>query len=307
VFGQPKGRKIPQKPKAKNKLIYGIVIALLMVVALVSGRMRTRQIRSVVRSDAPFQIHVIDVGQGDSILLLADGHAMLLDAGIPDAGHTVAEYLDLLNITELDYAAVTHLHSDHIGGFAAAVKNRKVQHFAEPVTPETLVPDDTVYQMYASAVKDVQQLHDGDSFTLGGAKIDVLAPLDAEVTDLNDTSLVLRVQYQDTVCLLTGDMEEAEEQALLERHPDLKADLLKVAHHGSASSTSEAFLEAVQPAFAAISCGKDNDYGHPAPETLARLQKAGAQVSITAEQGHLAYIYENGTLQCCPQRPEVQS
>ena len=304
MFGEPKGRKIPQKPKAKNKLIYGIVIALLVAVALISGRMRTKQIRSVVRSDAPFQIHVIDVGQGDSILVLADGHALLLDAGDPDKGHAVADYLDLLGITEPDYVAVSHLHSDHIGGIAAAVKNRSVQHFAAPVTPESLIPEDTVYQMYERAVRDVQTLHDGDSFTLGKAEIRVLAPAEADVKDLNDTSLVLRIQYEDTVCLLTGDMEAGEEQALLERCPDLKADLLKVAHHGSASTTSEAFLHAVQPRFAAISCGRDNDYGHPAPETLERLQKAGASVGITAEQGHLAYLYENGTLRYYPQKAE---
>lgn len=307
MFGEPKGRKIPQKPKAKNKLIYGIVIALLMAVALISGRMRTKQIRSVVRSDAPFQIHVLNVGQGDSILLLADGHAMLLDAGSPDAGHTVAEYLDTLGITELDYAAASHLHADHIGGIAAAVKNRTVQTFAEPVTPENLIPSDTVYQIYTGAVKDVQKWQDGDHFTLGKAEIEVLAPAVADVKDLNNTSLIFRIRYEDTVCLLTGDMESEEEQSLLERYPDLKADLLKTAHHGSGSSTSEDFLKAVTPKFAAISCGKDNDYGHPAPETLERLQKAGASVGVTAEQGHLVYVYENGTLQFIPQKPEVQS
>ena len=304
MFGEPKGRKIPQKPKAKNKMVYGIVIALLMAVALISGRMRTRQIRSVVRSDAPFQIHVIDVGQGDSILILADGHAMLVDAGDADGGHAVAEYLGVLGITELDDVCVSHMHSDHIGGIASAVKNRKVQQFYAPVSPEDLVPDDTVYQMYSSAVKDVKALHDGDSFTLGKAEIRVLAPAEAEVKDLNDTSLVFRIQYEDTVCLLTGDMEAEEEQALLERCPDLKADLLKVAHHGSSTSTGEAFLNAVQPKFAAISCGRDNDYGHPAPETLERLRKAGASVGITAEQGHLAYLYQNGKLQYVPQKTE---
>ena len=314
MFGQPKGRKIPQNPKAKNKLVYGIVIALLMAVALISGRMRTKQIRSVVKSDAPFQVHVLDVGQGDSILVLADGNAMLIDTGTPDSGHTVADYLTTLGISDLDYVVSTHLHSDHIGGFSTAVKGRQIKTVAEPVLPENLKPDDTVYEIYTKAASDNQDniaqkvyWQDGDSFTLGKAQVQVLAPAGTEVNDLNDTSLVLRVQYENTVCLFTGDMEAEEEQALLERHPELKADLLKVAHHGSASSTSEAFLNAVQPAFAAISCGKDNDYGHPAQETLERLQKAGASIGITAEQGHLVYLYQNGKLQYLPQKPEVQS
>lgn len=311
MFGQPKGRKIPQNPKAKNKLIYGIVIALLMLVALISGRMRTQQIRSVVKSDAPFQVHVLNVGQGDSILVLADGNAMLIDTGTSDSGHTIADYLTTLGVSKLDYVVTTHRHSDHIGGFSTAVKGREIGTVAEPVIPEDLIPEDTIYQIYAKASSENQShiakkefWKDGGSFTLGKAEIQVLAPAETEVKDLNNTSLVLRIQYENTVCLFTGDMEDEEEQALLERHSELKADLLKVAHHGSATSTSEAFLNAVQPAFAAISCGRDNDYGHPAPETLERLRKAGASIGNTAEQGHLVYLYQDGRLQYLPQKPE---
>ncbi|MCR5717624.1 MAG: MBL fold metallo-hydrolase [Oscillospiraceae bacterium] len=312
MFGQPKGRKIPQDPKAKNKLIYGIVIALLMVAALVSGRMRTKQLQSVVRSDAPFQVHILDVGQGDSILVLADGHAMLIDSGDASGGKAAANALGLLGVTDLEYAVTTHLHFDHIGGFAEVCKARKILKVAEPQTPETLLPDDVAYQSYTKAVQDSGAeritLHDGDSFTLGKAQVEVLAPAEtAAPSDLNNTSLVLRVQYESAVCLFTGDLEKDEEEALLERHPELKADLLKVGHHGSQYATGEAFLQAVSPQFAAISCGKNNDYGHPSPETLERLKAAGAQVQITAEQGNLAYLYENGALHCVPQRQEGQS
>ena len=315
MFGEPKGRKIPQKPKSKNIIIYAAVVAVLMAVALVSGRMRTRQLQSVVRSDAPFQVHVINVGQGDSILVLADGKAMLIDSGDTNGGRAVADYLDLLGIQELDCAVTTHLHFDHIGGFQDAVKGRKIGSIAEPFTPQALLPDDTAYTMYQKALASFPEdtcpretLHDGDSFTLGSAEVQVLSPVEnAEPSDLNNTSLVLRVQYGDAVCLFMGDLEESEEENLLERHPDLKADLLKVGHHGSQYATGEAFLKAVQPAYAAISCGKDNDYGHPAPETLERLQAAGAVTDITAEQGTLVYLYENGKLQAVPSRQEVQS
>ncbi|MBQ4464782.1 MAG: MBL fold metallo-hydrolase [Oscillospiraceae bacterium] len=122
MFGQPRLPRIPQDPKAKNKLIYAIVIAILVVVALISGRMKTQQEQAVPQSDADFQIHVIDVGQGDSILVLADGHAMLVDSGDADSGSTVCSYLKGLGVEKLDYAVATHLHFDHIGGFSDVLK-----------------------------------------------------------------------------------------------------------------------------------------------------------------------------------------
>ena len=313
MFGQPKGRKIPQKPKAKNKMIYGIVVAVLMTVALISGRMKQQQEQAVVKSDAALQVHVIDVGQGDGILVIADGNAMLIDSGEPNAGYQVGDYLDTLGIKELEYVVATHLHSDHMGGFASSLSGRTVHCTAEPICPENLVPDDVVYHAYSRAVSDNSAkdcrkltLQDGDSFSLGNAEIQVLAPADTDAGSLNNTSLVLRLQYDDIVCLFTGDMETDAEQALLERHPDISADLLKVAHHGSEYGTGEDFLNAVQPRFAAISCSIDNDYGHPAPETLERLHAVGAQVGITAEQGHLVYLYDAGTKQftCIVQKPE---
>lgn len=312
MFGQPKGRKLPHQNKAKNIAIYCVVVAALMVVALISGRLRQQERAAVRQSDAPFQIHVIDVGQGDSILVLADGHSMLIDYGNSNAGNTVLSYLEILGINHLDYAVTTHYHFDHVGGFAAVAKSCTFDKVIEPPCPENLIPTDQPYKMYLNATTgdkapEKQTMQAGDTFTLGKAQIEVLAPADAQASDLNNTSLVLRLQYEDTVCLFTGDMTEEEEEKLLATDADLDADFLKVAHHGSKYGTSEAFLQRVTPEFAAVSCAKENDYGHPAPETITRLEASGkTQVGITAQQGHLVYLYENGKLVYYPQKSEVQ-
>lgn len=301
MFGQPKGRKLPQEPKAKNQALYCIVIAVLMLVALISGRLSMSLEGEVVQSDAEFQVHVIDVGQGDSILILADGHAMLLDSGIAASGAVVARYLDTLGIEELDYVAASHLHADHIGGFVKALADRKVGAFLEPPCPDNLIPTGTVYEMYLSTIEqsgaELREIRAGDSFTLGGAEVAVLAPGEETPDSLNNDSLVFQVKYGDTVCLFTGDMESEEEAELLERETFLKADFLKVAHHGSGGTTGEDFLARTAPKYAVISCGKDNSYGHPAKSTLERLDKYAGEVYVTTDFGNVVYLYDADTRQ----------
>ena len=299
MFGQPKGRKLPHPPKAKNKLIYGIVVAILMLVALFNARIKSQMIQNLRQSDAEFQVHVIDVGQGDSILVCADGHAMLVDSGEAASGSKVADYLDALGIKELDYAVASHFHADHIGGFAKVIEGRKVGTILEPECPESLIPTSTAFETYLDAVEQsgaaYQTAKPGDTFSLGNAQITVVAPGVMDEENLNNDSLVMRITYKNTSCLLTGDMESSEESWLLEQGTDLQADFLKVAHHGSANGSGEALLSAVKPSFAAISCAKENDYGHPAASTLDRLAQVTNEVYVTADSGTVVYLYDHET------------
>ena len=304
LLGQPNRQKLPKipgDPKSKNIIIYAIVVALLMVVALISGKlhMEYKPDTDGKTAEAPFRVHVIDVGQGDSILVEADGHTMLIDAGEPSAAPKILQYLQDKGITKLDYIAATHFHSDHIGGMAEIIKAYPPKNIVEPVCPDELLPVTSIYERYLDAAEHsgarYRALQAGDRFKVGNARITVVGPVSAEAEDLNNTSLVLRVQYGDCTCLFTGDMAFAEEETLLSRKFDLHADFLKVGHHGSATSSSEAFLAAVDPDYAVISCKKDNDYGHPHKETLERLKVHTDKIYVTAEKGDIVFQYDPST------------
>lgn len=297
---------LPKEPKTKNKIIYAVVVAILSAVALFTGKYsvteESQQNQDITIADAEFQVHVIDVGQGDSILVCADGETMLIDTAESSAGAKILDYLGSQNITDLDYAVATHMHADHIGSFQKVFTQIKPAHVIEPVYQDSLIPTTKTYERYLDTVEqtgaEYQSLKAGDSFTLGNAQITVLAPVTEKASSLNNTSLVLRVQYDDIVCLFTGDMEVQEEKTILENNSDLKADFLKVGHHGSDTSSSEEFLAQVQPKYAAISCGVNNKYGHPADSTLEHLASWTDQVYITAQQGDIIFYYDKDTKSC---------
>jgi len=310
-----KNKTLPeqQQNNTRNKIIYIIVVVILVIVALISGRYSTQvqesdlqiiQEQNITVSDAEFQVHVIDVGQGDSILVSADGQTMLIDAAESSAGDKILSYLNAQNITELNYAAATHMHADHIGGFPKVFASVKPKIMLEPVFEDSLIPTTKTYEKYLDAVEatgaEYKQLKTGDSFTLGNAQVTVLAPVSEHASSLNNTSLVLRVQYDDIVCIFTGDMETPEEKTVLSTVDNtlLKADFLKAGHHGSDTSSGEAFLEQVQPKYVGISCGVDNKYGHPAESTLEHLRNYTDNVYITAQQGDIVFLYDKDTKTC---------
>ena len=294
---------------SRNKLIYSILVAILTMIALISGKYSTEhpqetQNQNITVSDAEFQVHVMDVGQGDSILISADGQTLLIDAAESGESGKIVSYLNAQGIAELDCAAATHMHADHIGGFPKVFSSIKPKAMIEPVFQDSLIPTTKTYEKYLDAVEasgaEYKALKTGDSFTLGNAQITVLAPVSEHASSLNNTSLVLRVQYDDVVCLFTGDMETPEEKTILSTvdNSQLKATFLKAGHHGSDTSSGEAFLEQVQPEYAAISCGVDNKYGHPAESTLEHLRKYTDKIYITAQQGDIVFLYDKDTKSC---------
>lgn len=303
-MARKKSRKVTSSKNSKSSTLYAFVVVILVIVALISGRVSTEQSKqagSLSVSNAPFQVHVMDVGQGDSILVVADGHAMLIDGSVSKASSKILSYLEAQNITELDYVAATHLHADHIGGLPKVIEAYPPKQVVESVCPDKLLPVTNTYERYLDAVEasgaEYLVLRTGDTFQLGGSLVTVLAPASEEAEDLNNTSLVLKVEYGGCTCIFTGDMEAEEEEIMLSGAYDLRADFLKVGHHGSSTSSSEAFLAAVQPDYAAISCGVDNSYGHPHAETLEKLKDYTDQVYVTAEEGDIVFLYDAATNQ----------
>lgn len=235
---------------------------------------------------APLSVHVIDVGQADSILVLSGGKSMLIDGGNRDDADLVAAYLRSQGVKQLDIVVGTHPHEDHIGGLVQIIKDFPVGKIYMPrVTHTSKTYEDLLTNIKNAGLK-VTPVKPGLKVDLAEEVTGVfLSPVASSYEGLNNYSAVLKLTYQDTSFLFTGDAEAEVEKELLASGTDLSSTVLKVAHHGSNSSTTTDFLQAVRPKIAVISVGKDNSYGHPSPKVLNRLEKANVQVFRTDVHG----------------------
>ena len=230
--------------------------------------------------DAAFQMHFIDVGQALSVLVECDGQFMLYDGGNVDDGSLVVSYLQNQGVEQLEYVFCSHAHEDHVGGLAAALAYFPAYHVYSPVTEASTkcFKDFVKYTQQQNLQVEVPAV--GTQWALGSATVTLLGPV-TQYSETNNTSLVLRIDYGVTSFLLTGDMENTAETDLVNSGANLKADVLQVGHHGSSTSTSYLFLNAVLPEMGVISCGTGNKYGRPHEETLSVLRAAKVDVYRT--------------------------
>lgn len=239
------------------------------------------------------EVYFFDVGQGDSELIrLPGGENILIDAGTSSTEDELVGELRSLGAETLDLVVATHPHADHIGGMAAVIDAFDVRQVVMPRISESDTPTTKTYENLLQSIADkgltITPAEPGDELlSSGGAVLTVLAPNGEDYGDLNNYSVVLRLTYGEDSFLFTGDAEEASEEEMLSLDWPLTATVLKCGHHGSETSTSPAFLDAVSPQYAVISCGVDNDYGHPDAVTLEKLEAAGAEVFRTDLQGSI--------------------
>ncbi len=235
------------------------------------------------------RIYFIDVGQGDAALLRDPaGFDVLIDGGPPEAGASLLDFLRTQGVDEIDVMVATHSDSDHTGGLAAVLQENDIT--VKALYYNGLAASGGAWQdvLTAAAARGLTPLASGypDTFTWGTLGVQVLNPAPAlDGSYINQQSLVLRVQYGKVRFLFTGDIDSLTEADLLARGVPLAAEVLKVAHHGSADGSTSAFLEAVGASTAVISVGADNSYGHPTQETLMRLASAGCSVHRTDLEG----------------------
>lgn len=241
-------------------------------------------------------VHFIDVGQGDGILIQQGTKNMLIDAGTNEDEKLMVNYLNKQGIKKLDVVIGTHPHEDHIGGMDAVIKNFSIGAIYMPkVTNTTKTFEDVLTAIKAKGLK-VNAPTAGSTFKLGDATCTILAPNGSQYEDLNNYSLVIKVTYGTKSFLFTGDAEAISEKEMINKKYNLKADVLKVGHHGSSSSTSADFLKAVNPTFAVISMAKGNDYGHPHKETMALLKAKSIKVYRTDECGTIIATSDGKTI-----------
>ena len=234
--------------------------------------------------------HFIDVGQGDAVLISTPDGNILVDTSEKSAKDSLKDYLGAAGVSELKYLVLTHPDADHIGNAQFVIENYKV----ENVVMTDYASTSKTYENLLDAIEEkkvnVIIPENGYSFKLGALTNTVIAPV-KEYDDPNEMSLVIKSVYGDTSVMLTGDAEVESEEDILKKWSvsALQSDILKVGHHGSSTSTTEAFLKAVNPRVAIISCGEGNSYGHPHAETLERLENKGVKIYRTDEKGSIIY------------------
>lgn len=239
-------------------------------------------------------LHFIDVGQGDSILAESNGHYMLIDAGNNDKADYVVNYLKSQDVDTLDYLIGTHPDADHIGGLDAVIHNFDIGKIIMPPVEHTTQTFEDVLDAISSKGMKITKPVTGTEYQLGDGFFTILAPNASYGDDLNDWSVGIKLSNGSNHFLLCGDAEAAAEHDIGESGMDIKADVLKLSHHGSSTSSSEEFLDKVDPSFAIISCGKDNSYGHPHKETLSKLSDRGIKTYRTDELGTIIAV-SNGS------------
>ncbi len=253
---------------------------------------------SACAAHSPFSLHVLNVGKADSIFVQCGSHTLLIDGGTPDCGPDVTAYLKRRGTKSLDLVVNTHPDSDHIGGLKSVLQAFSVKRYFCPRLPQNLIPKTQEYADVQSALKgcDLSSEHPkaGTTLHMGQMEIEVLGPV-KQGEDTNNNSIIIKITFGKTSFLLTGDAETQEENSIIDSGTNLKADVLKVGHHGSSTSTSKRFLEAVLPRYAVISVGSDSNE-LPRLDVSQRLVEADITVYRTDTNGTVIFLSDGESI-----------
>lgn len=292
--------------KKLNKLIKIIIGLVILIVITIQGNLfdnvsnATASINDSTKSDKidakvneNFSVSFIDVGQADSVLIRNGNYNMLIDAGNNEDGEKLVNYFKSLGIEEFTYVFATHPHEDHIGGMDDIINNFKIDNYYMSNKLSTTKTFMDVLDALDGRNLKYMVPNKGDTLKLGDANIKVIYPGD-DKSNINDSSIVLKVTYGKNSFLLTGDATSNVERKIY--NEDIKSDVLKVAHHGSSYSSTDVFLDKVKPYYAVISVGKNNIYNHPSNKTLEKLNKRNIKVYRTDLDGTIVFISDGDNL-----------
>lgn len=278
------------------KTISMVIIIMLIVTACGVKDLTVDHNINYASTRSELKVYFLNVGQADSILIKTpDDKSMLIDAGNRDDGDFVVDYIKKLGIHKLDVVIATHPHEDHIGAMAQVIKSFDIGTFYMPY-----VSNNT--KTFENMLKALEYEKVRAKYARGGVAINLskdidaefLAPNNSKYDDLNNYSAVVKLIYKNISFLFEGDAERESEAEMLSRGYDLTANILKIGHHGSSSSSSNKFLDAVNPQYAVIMVGKNNDYGHPNKETIDKLNLRGIKILRTDRDGTI-FMSTNGS------------
>ena len=305
-----------KKQKDDNSVLYIILTLVLAITGIFFGyqsgvynEIETfiedafgKEIKEVETLTDDVKVYFMDVGEADAILINSNGKYVLIDAGNNADGNNLVEYLKEKGVKKLDYVIGTHAHEDHIGGMDNVIREFNIGTF---YMPKTIVPTMT-FEDVTKALKNKNLKYTvpkvGTTFTVGKSKFEIMS-IDNNEEDLNMDSIVVKMTYKNISFLFTGDLPTEKELTILDK--DLKADVLKVAHHGSRTSTSYKFLEKVNAKYAVISCGKLNDYNHPHNQLLKRLKKKNMKIYRTDLRGTIIFSTDGENLNIISEKTNI--
>lgn len=297
----------------KNKICLSMIISLLTsIIVLCSCSLNLNNIEDIIVSatqentqtaeqdvavigEESLYVHFLDVGQGDSIFIeLANEKTMLIDAGENNLGEGIKNYIGDCGYSKIDYLVATYPHADHIGSMAYIVRNMDIGSVYMPkVAANTKIYENLLESIYDKGLKVISAKAGLTIAEESGYTINVVAPVTIDDDDMNNSSVVIKLSYGDTSFLFTGDAEKEELETITD---NISADVLKVGHHGSTTSTTEEFLSRVNPTYAIISVGKDNSYGHPHDKVLRLLEKFNCKIFRTDVDKTVVFSSNGNTL-----------
>lgn len=261
----------------KQNITFFIILFIITTISILGFfkyKKLTYSKNSFINNSNKIEVHYIDVGQGDSILIKVNNKNILIDSGSKKSSSKIFSHLRKENIKKFDYIIATHPHEDHIGNMDKILDKYTVSNF---YAPKKL--SNTTY--FKSMVKSLKRKNLKINIANSDKTIDLglncygkfLAPKNTTYDNINNYSAVLKICYKDSIFIFTGDAECLSEDEILDKYKNLQCDVLKLGHHGSSTSTSDNFLDQLSPKIAIISCGKNNRYGHPSKKTIKKLKK----------------------------------
>ena len=285
------------KGNKKAQLLTIIIFGIIAIFSAYFGK-------DIVSSDigtptGVIEISYLDVGQGDAAYIKVNDFDILIDAGPKSDSDKLMKQLEEKNIDDFEIVIATHPHEDHIGGMTKVFEKYDVESFYMPKVTNTTKTFENMIKAVSNEGLTAKVIKEGTSFDLGeGCRIDVYSPMQESYDNFNDYSPIMKLTYGNKSFIFTGDAEKTVEKEVVEKYSkELKADVIKFGHHGSSTSSTKEFIEAISPKYGIISCGLDNSYGHPHRETLSIIDEMGIETYRTDKQGQITITSDGNNIE----------